>query len=75
MEGAGLGVADTVTGIVSLVMHPRESLEGLAQLPSAVRTLIENSPEYWEHFRSLPSGEQVRNASRLLTNQGRRDRS
>jgi hypothetical protein len=68
MEGAGLAVADTVTGIVSLVLHPRESLEGLAQLPSAVRTLIENSPEYWEHFRSLPSGEQVRGVSRLLTN-------
>ena len=68
MEGAGLGVVDTVTGIVSLVLHPRESLEGLAQLPTAVRTLIENSPEYWEHFRSRPSGEQVRNVSRLLTN-------
>lgn len=68
MEGAALGVADTITGIVSLVLHPLESLEGLAQLPVAVRTLIENSPEYWEHFRSLPSGERVRHVSRLLTN-------
>jgi hypothetical protein len=68
VEGAGLAVVDTVTGIVSLVVHPRESLEGLAQLPSAVRSLIEHSPEYWEHFRSLPSGEQVRDVSRLLTN-------
>lgn len=68
MEGAGLAVVDTVTGIVSLVLNPRESLEGLFQLPTAVRSLIENSPEYWEHFRSLPSGEQVRNVSRLLTN-------
>jgi hypothetical protein len=67
-EGAGLAVVDTVTGIVALVLHPRESLEGLAQLPSAVRSLIEHSPEYWEHFRSLPSGEQVRDVSRLLTN-------
>ncbi len=68
VEGAGLAVADTVTGIVSLVLHPRESLEGLAQLPSAVRALIAHSPEHWEHFRSLPSGEQVRDVSRLLTN-------
>jgi hypothetical protein len=37
-------------------------------LPAAVRTLIENSPEYWEHFRALPSGDQVRDVSRLLTN-------
>ncbi|HYI00191.1 Tox-REase-5 domain-containing protein [Hyalangium sp.] len=68
VEGAGWAVTDTVTGIVSLVMHPRESLEGLTQLPSAVRALIEHSPEYWEHFRSIPSGEQVRDVSRLLTN-------
>jgi hypothetical protein len=67
-EGAGMAVVDTVTGIASLVLHPRESLEALAQLPSAVRSLIEHSPEYWEHFRSLPSGEQVRDVSRLLTN-------
>ncbi|HYH94735.1 Tox-REase-5 domain-containing protein [Hyalangium sp.] len=68
VEGAGLAVADTVTGIVSLVLHPGESLEGLAQLPSSVHALIENSPESWEHFRSIPSGEQVRDVSRLLTN-------
>jgi hypothetical protein len=49
-------------------MHPIESLEGLAQLPGAVRALIQSSPEYWEHFRAMPHGAQVRAVSRLLTN-------
>jgi hypothetical protein len=53
---------------VTLVLHPIESLEGLAQLPGAVRALIQNSPEYWEHFRAMPHGAQVRAVSRLLTN-------
>ncbi len=67
LEGAGQAVFDSVEGIVTLVLHPIQSLQGLAQLPSAVRTLIENSPEYWEHFRLQPHGAQVRAVSRLLT--------
>jgi hypothetical protein len=42
LEGAGAAVVDTVTGLVTLVLHPIDSLAGLAQLPGAVRTLIEN---------------------------------
>jgi hypothetical protein len=68
LEGAGAAVVDTVTGLVTLVLHPIDSLEGLAQLPGAVRALIQNSPEYWEHFRAMPHGAQVRAVSRLLTN-------
>lgn len=67
LEGAGQAVTDSVTGVVALVLHPRESLEGLAQLPLAVRDLLQHSPEYWEHFRSQPRGAQVREVSRLLT--------
>lgn len=67
LEGAGQAVVETVTGLVGLVLHPIDSLEGLAQLPEAVRTLIESSPGYWEHFRAMPHGAQVRAASRLLT--------
>jgi hypothetical protein len=68
LEGAGAAVVDTVTGLVTFVLHPIDSLAGLAQLPGAVRTLIENSPEYWEQFRAMPHGAQVRAVSRLLTN-------
>ncbi|HYI00313.1 Tox-REase-5 domain-containing protein [Hyalangium sp.] len=66
-EGAGLAVVDSITGLVNLVMHPVESLEGLAKVPQAVRALIENSPQYWEHFRAMSHGGQVRSVSRLLT--------
>jgi hypothetical protein len=66
-EGAGLAVMDSITGLVNLVLHPIETIEGLAQLPGAVRALIVNSPEYWEHFRAMSHGAQVRSVSRLLT--------
>jgi hypothetical protein len=66
-EGAGLAVVDSITGLVNLVLHPVETIEGLAQLPGAVRALIANSPEYWEQFRAMSHGAQVRSVSRLLT--------
>ncbi len=68
LEGAGHAVLDTVEGIIGLILHPIDTIAGLAQLPEAVRALLENSPEYWEHFRALPHGAQVRAASRLITN-------
>jgi hypothetical protein len=64
--GVGDSVVDVVRGLVTLVLEPVETLEGLAQLPSAVRALVEHSPEYWEAYRALPRAEQVRQASRLL---------
>lgn len=67
VEGAGMAVSDTVSGIVALVLHPGETLEGLAQVPSAVRTLFASAPAYWAHFQVLPHGEQVRAVSRVLT--------
>jgi hypothetical protein len=67
-EGAGHAVVDAVEGVVNVVVHPINTVEGLAQLPAAVKTLIESSPEYWEQFRALPHGAQVRAVSRLITN-------
>lgn len=67
-EGMGQAVMDAVSGLVTLVLHPIDSLAGLAQLPEAVRALIENSPLYWQHFQAMSHGGQVRAVSRLLTN-------
>jgi hypothetical protein len=67
VEGVGRAVVDTVEGIAALVMDPVESVAGLARLPAAVRALVEGSPEYWARYQTLPHGEQVRQASRLLT--------
>jgi hypothetical protein len=66
-EGAVLAVVDTVEGIYRLVFHPGETLEGLAQLPGAVRQLYENAPHLWEEFRHKPYAERVRTLSRLTT--------
>ncbi|MFY0571193.1 Tox-REase-5 domain-containing protein [Archangium lansingense] len=66
LEGAGLALGETLEGLARLVLHPVESLEGLAQLPGAVRVLFQNAPEYWEDFRQKPRGERVRTMSRLM---------
>ncbi len=68
VEGVGRATVDAVSGIIELVLHPGQSLEALAHLPSTVRTLVENSPEYYEHFQSVSHGERVRLVSRLMTN-------
>ncbi|WP_395835742.1 Tox-REase-5 domain-containing protein [Archangium violaceum] len=66
-EGAVLAVVDTVEGLYRLVFHTGETLEGLAQLPGAVRELYEHAPQRWEEFRHKPYAERVRTVSRLAT--------
>lgn len=67
LEGAGLALGDTVHGLVRTFVHPLDTLEGLTQVPGAVRELVRNAPEYWESFRHKPRGEQARAISRLTT--------
>ncbi|WP_157758512.1 Tox-REase-5 domain-containing protein [Cystobacter fuscus] len=66
-EGAALAVVDTVEGLYRLVFHTGETLEGLTQLPGAVRAMYENAPRLWNEFRHKPYAEQVRTVSRLAT--------
>jgi hypothetical protein len=66
-EGVALAVVDTVEGLYRLVFHTGETLDGLAQLPGAVRELYENAPQLWEEFRHKPYAERVRTVSRLAT--------
>ncbi|QRN94197.1 hypothetical protein JRI60_34340 [Archangium violaceum] len=66
-EGAVLAVVDMVEGLYRLVFYTGETLEGLAQLPGAVRQLYENSPRLWEEFRHKPHAEKVRTVARLVT--------
>jgi hypothetical protein len=66
-EGAMLAVVDVVDGLYRLVFFTGETLEGLAQLPGAVRQLYENSPQLWDEFRYKPYAEKVRTVSRLAT--------
>ncbi|WP_257453629.1 restriction endonuclease fold toxin 5 domain-containing protein [Archangium lipolyticum] len=64
-EGTVLAVVDLVEGLYRLVFYTGETLEGLAQLPGAVRQLYESSPLLWEEFRHKPYAEKVRTVSRL----------
>ncbi|QRO02107.1 hypothetical protein JRI60_25395 [Archangium violaceum] len=66
-EGAVLAVVDMVEGLYRLVFYTGETIEGLAQLPGAVRQLYETSPQLWEEFRHKPYAERVRTVSRLAT--------
>jgi hypothetical protein len=66
-EGAVLAVVDMVEGLYRLVFYTGETLEGLAQLPGAVRQLYENSPQLWDEFRHKPYAAKVRTVSRLAT--------
>ncbi|MDY7232748.1 Tox-REase-5 domain-containing protein [Hyalangium rubrum] len=68
LEGANSAVADTIGGIVALVLHPLDSLEGLSRLPATVRALLENAPAHYAHFRAVTHGERVRLVSRIVTN-------
>jgi hypothetical protein len=66
-EGAVLAVVDMVEGLYRLVFYTGETLEGLTQLPGAVKQLHENSPQLWDEFRHKPYAEKVRTVSRLAT--------
>ncbi|MFL5351018.1 Tox-REase-5 domain-containing protein [Archangium sp.] len=67
LEGAGQALGDVVGGLLQAVVHPVDSLEGLARLPGAVRALLQHAPEYREAFLRAPRGERVRLVSRLTT--------
>jgi hypothetical protein len=67
LDGAQDAVTEMAVGMAALITHPIRSVEGLAQLPSAVATLIASSPEYFARYSALPLQEQIREAARLST--------
>jgi hypothetical protein len=67
LDGAGDALLETALALGQTVAHPIRTLEGLAQLPSAVAALIASSPEYFAHYGTLPLNEQIREAARLST--------
>jgi len=65
------GVADAgmalASGLAKLLLHPIQSIQDLAKLPLAVKLLIINAPVYWDRFKAMPLGDQVREVSRIVT--------
>jgi hypothetical protein len=67
LDGAEDALAEIVRGLAHFFTEPVRSLQGLAQLPSAVAALIASSPEYFARYSTRPLREQVREAARLST--------
>jgi hypothetical protein len=60
-------LAEMVLGLAALITEPVRTLEGLAQLPSAVASLIASSPDYFTRYGAMNLEDQVREAARLAT--------
>jgi hypothetical protein len=67
LDGTEDALVEVVVALAHIVTEPVRSLQGLAQLPSAVAVLIATSPEYFARYSALPLQEQIREAGRLST--------
>jgi hypothetical protein len=65
--GAEDALVEVVKALASLLTEPVRTLEGLAQLPSAVAGVIASSPEYFARYGAMNLEDQVREAARLAT--------
>jgi hypothetical protein len=65
--GAEDALVEVAKGLAALLTEPVRTVEGLAQLPSAVAGLIASSPEYFAHYGAMNLEDQVREAARLAT--------
>ncbi|NOK13146.1 Tox-REase-5 domain-containing protein [Corallococcus exercitus] len=68
LDGAEDAFVELYHGMGQLLSHPTDSIASLRQLPEGVAALITSSPAYWERFRYMTEGEQIREAARLTTN-------
>ncbi|MBZ4372880.1 Tox-REase-5 domain-containing protein [Corallococcus sp. AS-1-6] len=68
LDGAEDAFVELYHGLGQLLSHPTDSLASLRHLPEGVAALIASSPAYWERFRYMTEGEQIREAARLTTN-------
>jgi hypothetical protein len=65
--GAEDALEEMARGLAAFVTEPARTLEGLAQLPSAVAGLIAHSPEYFARYGAMNLEDQTREAARLAT--------
>ena len=67
MEGAGEAFVELYHALGQFFTRPLDSLAALRHLPAAVAALIASSPQYWERFRYMTAGEQMKVVARLTT--------
>ena len=68
LDGAEEAFIELYHALGQLFTHPLGSLAALRHLPAGVAALIASSPEYWERFRYMTAGEQMKVVARLTTN-------
>ncbi|WP_281404403.1 Tox-REase-5 domain-containing protein [Pyxidicoccus fallax] len=68
LDGAEAAFVKLALALGQFFTRPLDSLAALRHLPAGVTALIASSPEYFERFRHMTRGEQVRALSELATN-------
>jgi hypothetical protein len=67
LDGAEEAFVELYHALGQLFTHPLDRLAALRHLPAGVAALIATSPEYWERFRYMTAGEQMKAVARLTT--------
>ncbi|WP_306799602.1 Tox-REase-5 domain-containing protein [Corallococcus sp. AS-1-6] len=67
LDGAQDAFVELYHALGQALSRPMDSLMALSNLPAGVGALIASSPAYWERFRYMTQGEQIREVSRLAT--------
>ncbi|QRK14230.1 hypothetical protein JQX13_53385 [Archangium violaceum] len=67
LDGAEEAFVELYHALGRFFTYPTDSILALRHLPAGVAALIASSPEYWERFRYMTAGEQMKAVARLST--------
>jgi hypothetical protein len=67
LDGAREASVELYHALGQFLTRPMDSLAALRHLPAGVAALIASSPAYWERFRFMTAGEQMKAVARLST--------
>ncbi|WP_233585190.1 Tox-REase-5 domain-containing protein [Corallococcus sp. CA054B] len=67
LDGAQDAFVDLYHALGQALSRPVDSMKALSHLPAGIAALIASSPAYWERFRYMTRGEQIREVARLAT--------
>ncbi|WP_199724155.1 hypothetical protein [Corallococcus sp. AB011P] len=67
LDGAQDAFVELYHALGQVLSRPMDSIAALSNLPAGVSALIASSPVYWERFRYMTQGEQIREVARLTT--------
>nr|WP_269149150.1 hypothetical protein [Corallococcus macrosporus] len=67
LDGAEEAFVELYHALGRFFTYPTDSILALRHLPAGVAALIASSPKYWERFRYMTAGEQMKAVARLST--------